>query len=257
MLRIHQLSAAYGLHQVLRKIDLELNPGEVFGLIGPNGAGKTSLIRSISAVLKRQSGSVEINGRNLDSYKESERARLIAVVPQSAQLPPAFTVWECVSLGRTPHLNWLGQLGEYDRAKIEWSLSVSELKALKDRRAGELSGGEQQRVLLARALAQDCPILLLDEPTAHLDLHHQVSLLGLVQKMAKEKQLAVLVAMHDLNLAALYADRLALLVDGEIRAIGTPTQVLTSENLQNAYQVPLTVLSSPQHGLPWVVLQRG
>jgi len=256
MLKINILSVAYGPHAVLHEINLQLAPGEVLGLIGPNGAGKTSLIRAISGVLQPQSGSIHIKDRALNSYNESERARLLAVVPQSAQLPPAFTVWECVALGRTPHLNWLGQLGDKDRAKVEWALQVSEIAGLKERRAGELSGGEQQRVLLARALAQDCPILLLDEPTAHLDLHHQVAMLGLVARMAKDQQLTVLVAMHDLNLAALYADRLALLVDGQIRAIGTPTEVLTSENLQSAYQVPLRVLLNPQHGLPLVVLKR-
>ncbi len=255
MLKISDLRVSYGPHAVLHAIDLQLAPGEVLGLIGPNGAGKTSLIRAISGVLQLQSGSIHINDRALGSYNEIERARLLAVVPQSAQLPPAFTVWECVALGRTPHLNWLGQLGEGDRAKVEWALLVSEIAALKERRAGELSGGEQQRVLLARALAQDCPILLLDEPTAHLDLHHQVAMLGLVARMAKEQKLAVLVAMHDLNLAALYADRLALLVDGQIRAIGTPTEVLTSENLQSAYQVPLIILPNPDLAHPLVVLR--
>jgi iron complex transport system ATP-binding protein len=256
MLKINKLRVAYGLHAVLSEVDLELAPGEVLGLIGPNGAGKTSLIRAISGVLKPSSGSIQLDGRDLSNISESERARLLAVVPQSTQLPPAFTVWECVALGRTPHLNWLGQLGTQDRAKVEWALEVSEMAALKERRAGELSGGEQQRILLARALAQDCPILLLDEPTAHLDLHHQVALLGLVARMAAEQKLAVLLAMHDLNLAALYADRLALLVAGNIRAIGTPAEVLTTENLQIAYQVPLSVLVNPQHGLPLVVLQR-
>lgn len=256
MLKLNNLSVSYGPHAVLRELDLQLAPGEVLGLIGPNGAGKTSLIRAISAVLQPRSGSIYINDRALNSYNEIERARLLAVVPQSAQLPPAFTVWECVALGRTPHLNWLGQLGDQDRAKVEWALQVSEIAALKERRAGELSGGEQQRVLLARALAQDCPILLLDEPTAHLDLHHQVAMLGLVTRMANEQKLAVLVAMHDLNLAALYANRLALLVDGQIRAIGTPAQVLTSENLQNAYQVPLNILSNSENGQPLVVLKR-
>lgn len=256
MLKISALNVAYGPHAVLRNIDLQLAPGEVLGLIGPNGAGKTSLIRSISGVLQPRSGSIHINDRALTSYNEIERARQLAVVPQSAQLPPAFTVWECVALGRTPHLNWLGQLGEKDRAKVEWALQVSEITTLKERRAGELSGGEQQRVLLARALAQDCPILLLDEPTAHLDLHHQVAMLGVVTRMAKEQNLAVLVAMHDLNLAALYADRLALLVDGQIRATGSPTEVLTAENLQNAYRVPLNILPNSENGHPLVVLKR-
>jgi iron complex transport system ATP-binding protein len=257
MLTINKLSVAYSMHTVLNEINLELAPGEVLGLIGPNGAGKTSLIRAISGLLKPNSGSIQLDGRDLSSISEMERAHQLAVVPQSGQLPPAFTVWECVALGRTPYLNWLGQLGAKDRAKVEWALEVSEIAALKDRRAGELSGGEQQRILLARALAQDCPILLLDEPTAHLDLHHQVALLNLVARMAAEQKLAVLLAMHDLNLAALYADRLALLVDGKIRSIGTPPEVLTTENLQNAYQVPLSVLVNPQHGLPLVVVQRG
>ncbi len=256
MLTINKLCVAYGPHAVLDEINLQLAPGEVLGVIGPNGAGKTSLIRAISGVLKPRSGSIHFDGQDLNSINEIERARLLAVVQQSAQLPPAFTVWECVALGRTPYLNWLGQLGAQDRAKVAWALGVSELAALKDRRAGELSGGEQQRILLARALAQNCPILLLDEPTAHLDLHHQVALLGLVARMVAEQRLAVLLAMHDLNLAALYADRLALLVNGKIEAIGTPAAVLTAENLQNAYQVPLNVLTNPHQGLPLVVLQR-
>lgn len=256
MLTIKNLHLAYGTHLVLRDLDLALERGEVLGLIGPNGAGKTSLIRAISGVLKIQNGSIRIDGREINMLRENERARLIAVVPQSAQLPPAFTVKECVALGRTPHINWLGHIGMTDWAKIDWAMQVSEISALKDRRASELSGGEQQRALLARALAQDCPILLMDEPTAHLDLHHQVTLLNLVARMAHSQKLAVLMVMHDLNLASLYADRLALLVDGLIRKIGTPSEVLTSEILQAVYRIPVNVMPSPQQGLPWVILQR-
>jgi iron complex transport system ATP-binding protein len=256
MLTIRSLNVAYASRLVVRDLSLQVAPGEVLGLIGPNGAGKTSLIRAASGVVPLHSGSVELNNQPVSTLKELDRARLVAVVPQSTQIPPAFTVYECVALGRTPHLNWLGSLGEADRAKIDWALQACDILALKDRRAGELSGGEQQRILLARALAQDCPILLLDEPTAHLDLHHQVALLSLVRRLSREKNLAVLVAMHDLNLASLYADRLALLVEGQLRAVGRPHEVLTAENLQQAYQVPLNVYPNPDHGLPWVVLQR-
>ncbi|MEX1071957.1 MAG: heme ABC transporter ATP-binding protein [Anaerolineales bacterium] len=256
MIAIHNISAAYGSNTVLQNVELSLARGEVLGLIGPNGSGKTSLIRVLSNSLHPSAGSVDLDGRDISAFSSTERARLIAVVPQSAHLPPALTVWECVSLGRTPHLNWLGKLGPRDEAQVEYALKASETLALKDRRVGELSGGEQQRVLLARALAQDCPILLLDEPTAHLDLHHQVALLNLVQRMAKEQNLAVLIALHDLNLAALYADRVALLVEGLILASGTPREVLTTEVLRSAYQVPLQVHPSPEQGLPWVVLQR-
>lgn len=256
MIDIRAVRAAYGAIGVLQEVSLELARGEVLGLIGPNGSGKTSLIRAISGVLKIKTGNILIDERDIHLLTDTERARLIAVVPQSAQLPPAFTVFECVSLGRTPHLSWLGKMGPRDEAHVEYALKASETFELKDRRVGELSGGEQQRVLLARAIAQDCPILLLDEPTAHLDLHHQVALLELVRRLAHEQNLAVLVAMHDLNHAALYADRLALLVDGRVRATGTPGEVLTVDLLQNVYQVTLQVHPHPENGAPWVVLQR-
>jgi iron complex transport system ATP-binding protein len=256
MLTLHNLNVSYGQRRVIRGLDLSLAAGEILGLIGPNGAGKTSLIRAISGVLPVQDGTIEYKNQPLLKLSEMERARLVAVVPQSSQLPPAFTVYECVALGRTPHLSWLGKIGDRDRAAIAWAIQACQIDAIQERRAGELSGGEQQRVLLARALAQDCPVVLLDEPTAHLDLHHQVALLGLVQRLTRERNLAVLIAMHDLNLAALYADRLALLVDGSLQAVGTPPEVLTTQHLQRAYQVPLSVHPNPEHGSPWVVLQR-
>lgn len=255
MLKIENLSLAYADTTVIADLNLQLQPGEVLGLIGPNGAGKSSLIRALSGVLLPRSGAVTLNGQDLLAMSEAQRARRVSVVPQSTQLPPAFTVYECVALGRTPYLNWLGSLGAQDRAKIEWAMQVTESAALKNRRAGELSGGEQQRVLLARALAQDCPVLLLDEPTAHLDLHHQVAILNVVRSLARERQLTVLVALHDLNLASLFAQRLALLVNGRLQAYGTPQEVLTQETLLQAYSVPTRILSDQDTGKPWVVLQ--
>lgn len=255
MLKIQDLTLSYNDRPVLAGVSLQVAAGEVLALIGPNGAGKTSLIRAISGVLHPQAGSIHIDVDNIAALTELERARKVSVVPQSTQLPPAFTVYECVALGRTPHLSWLGRLQAADRAKIDWAMEATGSAALKERRAGQLSGGEQQRVLLARALAQDCPILLMDEPTAHLDLHHQVAILSLVRQLARENSLAVLIAMHDLNLAALFADRLALLVDGQIRSIGTPEQVLTVQNLQQAYQVPLDIITNPNSQAPWVAVQ--
>lgn len=257
MLSVHSLSVSYADKEVLHGVDLQLARGELLGLIGPNGSGKTSLIRVLSGVLRPASGQIHIQGQDLSVLSEGERALKVAVVPQSAPLPPAFTVFECVALGRTPHLAWLGRLGPVDLQYIQQAMQAAEISYLSDRRAGELSGGEQQRVILARALAQACPILLLDEPTAHLDLHHQISLLDLLRRLVNEQKLTVLVAMHDLNLASLYADRLVLLVEGRISASGRPAEVLTTEILQSAYQVPLHVHPNPQHGTPWVVLQRG
>lgn len=248
------LDLSYGSKQVLHEINLTLSRGEVLGVIGPNGSGKTTLIRCLSGVLKPSNGSVTLANKDLQEFGDQERARNIAVVPQAAQLPPSFTILETVSLGRTPHLSWLGRMSGHDLEIVQRAMHSCEIDQLNDRPISELSGGEQQRVLLARSLAQDCPVLLLDEPTAHLDLHHQVSLLSLVRRMAKEQNLGVLIAIHDLNLASLYADRLVLLTDGRIRATGKPSEVLTTETLQNAYQVPLQVHTNPQHSSPWVVL---
>jgi iron complex transport system ATP-binding protein len=156
-------------------------------------------------------------------------------------------------MGRTPYLGWLGEPTPRDRLRVEWSLQRTGLAELAQNRVGELSGGEQQRVLLARALAQQTPVLLLDEPTAHLDLRHQSDLLHLVRTLANEEHLAVLMALHDLNLVALYADQVALLVGGRLAALGAPLEVLTAERLTEAYQVPLRVISHPDYGTPLVL----
>jgi iron complex transport system ATP-binding protein len=168
-------------------------------------------------------------------------------------LPPSFTVYETVLLGRTPYLGWMGKPGPHDRRRVGWALEKTHTEELAERRIGELSGGEQQRVLLARALAQDTPVLLLDEPTAHLDLRHQSSLLNLVQELAHEQRLAVLMALHDLNLVALYSDRVALLVDGRLKITGSPEEVLTPAQLTESYRIPLSVTTHPEYGTPLIL----
>jgi iron complex transport system ATP-binding protein len=182
-----------------------------------------------------------------------QRARCLAVVPQAASMPPAFTVWETVMMGRTPHLNFLGQVSAKDEAIARQALQKVDALELSERRVGELSGGEQQRVLLARALTQSTPILLLDEPTSNLDLHYQVGFMETVRTLAHHDKLAVLVALHDLNIAARYADRVALLVDGEIIAAGTPQQVLTPELISTAYHLPVQVIPHPFANVPLVL----
>lgn len=245
MLRIENLSVNYGPRRALDGVSLEVQSGEVVALIGPNGAGKSTLIRAVSGVIPVRSGVVRADGNDLLALDPLRRARHVAVVPQAVALPPAFTVWETALLGRTPYLNFLGQLSAADEDLARRALERVAALDLAERRVGELSGGEGQRVLLARALCQSTPILLLDEPTAHLDLHHQMSLLELTRALAHDDGLAILFALHDLNLAARYADRVALLVEGRIRAVGKPAAVLRPELLSPAYGWPVQVMAHP------------
>ena len=185
------------------------------------------------------------------------RAKYMAVVPQAVSLPPAFTVWETVLFGRTPYLGFLGQPSHDDEELARRALERVSALNFADRRVGELSGGEQQRVLLARALCQSTPILLLDEPTAHLDLQYQVSLLEIVSDLAHHDKLAVLIALHDLNLAARYADRVALMVSGEIKALGKAAEVLRKDVIESAYKLSVQVVKHPFLDVPLVLPDTG
>jgi iron complex transport system ATP-binding protein len=253
MLSIENICVAYGKRPVLQDINFGVQRGEVLALIGPNGAGKTTLLRTINGTLHPTSGRVLVNGQDITHLAEAQRARLMAVVPQARQMPEAFTVWETVLLGRTPYLGWLGRATPSDREMVETALVRTETLELSERRIGQLSGGEQQRVLLARALAQDTPLLLLDEPTTHLDLHHQADLLNLALDLAHTHQLAVVMALHDLNHASLYADRVALLEQGRLLALGSPADVLTAARLSQVYRMPLHVVTHPDYGVPLIL----
>ncbi len=253
MLKVASLYAGYGKKTILQGVDLTLQPGELMALIGPNGSGKSTLLRAISGVLPLSSGSVTIEGKSVQGMNELERARRIAVVPQARNLPPAFTGKEVVSLGRTPYLNWLGQLSAEDNDLIAAAMSETDTLAFAERSISELSGGEQQRLLLARALAQQSPLMLLDEPTTFLDLQFQYGLMKHISDLAHPTNgglspRAVLIALHDLNMAFQFADRVALLVNGQIVKVGTPQEMLDSELLSQTYKVPLTLLRDPTSG---------
>jgi len=253
MLRLTDLCVSYGPRRVLEGVTLDVASGEVVALVGPNGAGKSTLIRAVSGVIPIESGEVLVNGADLRSISTMKRARLLSVVPQARSLPPAFTVYEAVLLGRTPHLGWLGRTSAADHERVRHALEQTHMRALEERYVGELSGGEQQRVLLARALAQDTPVMLLDEPTTHLDLQHREALIRLIRNLARHKDLAILMVLHDLNLAGLYADRVALLVAGQLQAVGSSSDVLTEERLSQVYQMPVRVIPHPEYGTPLVL----
>ncbi len=252
MLNIKNLFVSYNQREILHDVSFDVKNGEVLALIGPNGAGKSTLIRAVSGVIDAR-GEIQTDGRNFNSMNPMERGRYIAVVPQAISLPPAFSVWETVLMGRTPYLGFLGNASKHDEELVRESLSRVNALNFAERRVGELSGGEAQRILLARALCQSTPILLLDEPTSHLDLQYQVSLLELIRKLAKENNLAILVAMHDLNLAARYADRIAVMLAGKINAIGTPKEVLQPDLISNAYCLPVQVVKHPFLDIPMVL----
>ena len=256
MLKIEELSVSYGPRRILHSVTLSVQSGEVLALIGPNGAGKSTLVRAVSGVIP-YTGHVRMNGDDFVSLSTLQRARYVATVPQAVFLPPAFTVWETVLLGRTPYLNFLGQPSQKDEEIARQVLGRVSALPFADRRVGELSGGEQQRVLFARALCQSTPILLLDEPTAHLDLQYQVNLLELVHELAHKDNLAVLIALHDLNLAAHYADRIALMVAGNIKAMGKPKEVLQPELIAEAYCLPVQVVQHPFLDIPLVLPETG
>lgn len=253
MLEVNSLNVAYNGRMVLKNLSFQLPAGLMLGIIGPNGAGKTTLVRALSGVLPPVSGQVRVAGEDLFVLKPGDRARRVAVVPQARNLPPAFTGYELVLMGRTAHLNWLGNVTRKDEACVHQALERASALDLADRRVSELSGGEQQRLLLARALAQESPLLLLDEPTTHLDLQYQFGLLDQVRDLVRQDGLTVLVVLHDLNLVARYADQVGLLVKGEMCALGPASDVLQPDLLSRVYQIPLQVLHNTASGQPVIL----
>ena len=238
---------------VLNDVSFTVETGEVVGIIGPNGSGKTTLLKILSRTLQPQCGSVRIFGENLFDMHPRALARQVAVVPQSSSIAFPFRVSEIVLMGRNPYQSRLPFETQTDRQAVLEALRATDTLDLADRRITELSGGEMQRVIIARALAQQPRIMLLDEPTAHLDLHHQIAVYGILAQLNAEQNMTIVVVSHDLNLAAIHCRRLALLSHGQIVADGSPAEVVTEENLENVYGVDVPVTRSEVTGLPLVL----
>ena len=235
--------------EILHGITLEFQPGTVTALVGPNGAGKSTLLGVAAGDLRADGGDVHLHGRPLRDYKSGPLARERAVMPQEHGVRFAFSVEEVVAMGRLPH----PPDPQVDDAQVERAIDAAELQALRLREVQQLSGGESARTTFARVLAQDTPLLLLDEPTAALDLRHQERTLRSVRACA-EAGACVIVVLHDLNLAAGYSDRIVLLEQGRVAADGTPSEVLTEANLQRVYQQDVVVLQHPRRSVPLVVV---
>ena len=239
--RCHKLVAGYRGVPVLDGLDLELREGEMAALLGPNGAGKSTLLRALTGLCPAVSGKIELFERDLRRLRPAERARLVAVVPQELSTPMPFSVEELVGMGRGATGGQWGRLSAADRRAIERAMAYTDVLELRHRPFNELSGGETQRAVIAMALAQEPRLLLLDEPTSHLDINHRMEVLQLVERLNREKRLTVLMTSHDLNLAAQFFPRLLLMDHGRIAVSGAPAEVLKPETLAEVYHCDLSV----------------
>jgi cobalamin transport system ATP-binding protein len=239
-IRTDNLTFAYKDNPVLDGVSLSIEKGEMVGILGPNGSGKTTLLKIFSAVLMGQ-GEVKLNGRNIETYGKRELSRLFAVVPQESQILFPYTVAEIVLMGRASYHSPLALEGKRDLEVARASMELTDSLSFSDRYLHELSGGEKQRVIIARALAQEPEILLLDEPSAFLDLKHQVQVFELMRRLNREHSLTIVAALHDLNLAALFFPRLVMLRDGRIYRDGSPKEVLTEKTIEEVYGIRVRV----------------
>ncbi|MEJ2587402.1 MAG: ABC transporter ATP-binding protein [Deltaproteobacteria bacterium] len=245
MVEVKDVHHAYGEVPVLKNMTLGVNEEDFFIVIGPNGSGKTTLLKLIAGILPRQRGGLKIMGKSLADHSRRRLARTIAFVPQMAVMDFPFNVTELVLMGRSPHLGILGLERKADLEVAREAMALTDVAHLANRKVTNLSGGEFQRVSIARAICQEPRILLLDEPTAALDLGHQIKVMDLMEKLKEERRLTIIMVSHDVNLAAMYATRLLLLKAGEIVSQGFPEDVLTYEKLEEAYDCPLLVDQSP------------
>jgi len=247
-LEVKKLDFSYQEREVLKDISFAVECGGFVAIIGPNGSGKSTLLKNISAALTPGQGVVLIDQQNVYAMKAGALAKKMAVVPQESTTHFAFTVMETVLMGRLPHLRRFQGEGERDMAIVRWAMQVTGTWPLKDRLITDISGGERQRVMVARALAQDPQVLLLDEPTAFLDLHHQFALLELLQGLTQSGKLTVIAVLHDLNLAAQFSNQVILLHQAGIFAYGSPAEVLTTQNIRQVYGIEVMVTPNSMTG---------
>jgi iron complex transport system ATP-binding protein len=253
-LEMQKVTLGYDHHPVMEDITLKVSPGEMVGLIGPNGSGKSTIIKALSHIIRPKSGRIIIGGRNIAKIPRRELACMVGVVPQLPLLPSTFTAAEIVLMGRNPHLGLFESEGRRDWSMVRQAMIETGTEMLADRFVNELSGGEIQCLLIARVLVQETSAILLDEPTANLDIGRQVEVLDLIRELCTESKLAVLAAIHDLNLASQYCDRLLLINERRIFAEGTPVEVITDKNIKEVYGAENCVYTHPVNGLPTVLL---
>lgn len=252
-IRIDGLHVGYNADPVLSGVTLDIAGGEFVGIVGPNGSGKTTLLRSIARILRPNKGTILIDDRDVFSIPAKELARDVGVVPQDTVPAFDFTALDIVLMGRSPHLGRFQTEDAKDLSIAEQAMRQTGTLEFANRSFATLSGGERQRVVIARALAQEPRVILLDEPTSHLDINYQYEILNLILHLNKEHGLTVLAVLHDLNLASGYSGKLVMLGEGRIQAMGTPSEVLTAENVKRVYGVEVWVRKHPTSGRPYII----
>ena len=241
VLEAKRIVYSYTRKPVVNDVSLEVKKGEFMSILGPNGSGKSTLLKTLSHIYIPDSGEIVLMGKSLDTYKRKEIAQRIAMVPQDTSLDFEFTVEEVVLMGRHPFLGRFGKEDVLDMDLAYEAMERTNTLHIKDSLITEISGGERQRVFIAKALAQNTSIMLLDEPTSHLDINHQIEILELLKRLNSEKELAIVLVIHDINLAARYSDRILLMKDGEIVDQGSPETVITPESIENTYGMKVVV----------------
>lgn len=252
-IKIDNLSFSFGDKPILKDINFKIKKGDFCSIIGPNGSGKTTLLKNICRNLDVNKNRIFVNEKDLISYSNKSLAKNLSLVPQNTNIDFDFSAFDIVLMGRSPYLRRFQSESEEDLSIVEKAMNETNTWHLKDKNISQLSGGERQRVIAARSIAQGTDILLLDEPIAHLDIHHQIELLDTVKKLNKSKNITVIAVLHDLNLAAQYSNKLILLNSGKVVEVGNPEEVLTFENIKNIYDMNFQIIKNPITGKPHIL----
>lgn len=253
MLKLEHVSFSYPGRRVLQEINLNIDPRSFLALIGPNGSGKTTLLRLMSKILEPQQGIILLDGQPLSQLSPRALARRVAVISSEQYFDFPFPVREVVAMGRFPHLNRLQRMSAKDWDIVSQALRLTSADDMEDRPISQISSGEKQRVLIARAIAQQPSLLMLDEPNAHLDINHQIAIFNLLRVLNREHGLTIVVVLHDLTVAAAFCETICLLHDGRVARVGKPKEVITADLIRNTYGAEVQIVSSPVGGFPQVV----
>ena len=250
---LNNIRFSYGKNDVIKNVDLEISNREIVSLVGPNGAGKTTLLKLMGGLLTPSHGKVYVMGKQIGEISPRSRARIVSTVPQNPRVPQNLKLSEFVMLGRNAHLSLTQWESNEDIQIVKEALQVTDTLNVKDRHLGKISGGELQRGMLALALAQESPVMLLDEPTSNLDLSHQSKMMSLIANSHESRVRPTVIGIHDLTLAARYSNRMILVSEGKVFAAGTPQEVLTPANIKEAYGAEVAIIPHPEGGSPVVL----